>query len=141
MFILSCPLQIAFLFSLGFAVADIRSRTVSAGLFAAYFIAGTVLACYSERELTDILFCALPGFLLLILSFLSGGGIGTGDALFFILSSLYLNLSRILFVFSVSFLTAGIMSLFLIIRRKTKPLPYLAFIPLPLFLLVFTGAV
>lgn len=141
MFILSCPLQIAFLFSVCFAIMDIRNRTVSIWLFIAYFISGIAFTFFSKREVKDILFCMIPGISLLMLSFASEGGIGFGDAVFFILTSLFLNLSQILFIFVTSFLAAGILSLFLIIRGKTKPLPYLAFLPIPLLVLILKGTI
>lgn len=141
MFILSYPLQIAFLFALLFAYFDIKDRKVSAGLFEAYFAFGLLLSLYGRRSFTGILLCAVPGVLFLLVSLVLKGQIGAGDALYLILSSLYLTFGQMILMLSVSWLGAGIISLFMILSGKRRALPFLAFMPFPIFMYIIGGRI
>lgn len=139
MCILSYPLQVAFLFSIAFAVEDFINHEVSAVLYYIYFIFGVVISVVSERTVTDILLCSLPGLLFLTLSFTVKGQVGAGDGLYLLLTSLYLGFSQMLFLLLTSLAMSGMVSLLMIVTRKAKSLPYLSLIPLPLLLLITGG--
>lgn len=136
MLVLSCPLQIAFLFSIVFAIMDLKERAVSVKVFFLYFLSGTVMAIHAGRGITDILLSSAPGMAFLVFSHFSGGRLGGGDALYFILTALFLRFGQVMFVVLFSLFSAALASLFLIFAGRTKPLPFLAFMPGTLLLLM-----
>lgn len=140
MCILSYPLQVAFLFSIIFAVEDFINHEVSSMVFLAYFIVGIIVSTVSERKSTDVMLSSLPGIIFLILSFTLKGQVGTGDGLYLLLTSLYLGISQMVFILVISLIMSGMVSLLLVLTGKAKTLPYLSFIPLPLLLLI-TGRI
>lgn len=60
----------------------------------------------------------LPGFLLLLLSHFSRSALGRGDAVFFLISALYLPLRSLLFLLFSAVLVSGLVGAMLLIRLR-----------------------
>lgn len=136
MFILSFPLQIAFLFSVLFCITDMLERKVPAGIFAAYLLAGVISAVLLHREIGELVLCTVPGLLFLAFSVCLGKQVGAGDGLYLLLTSLFVSFGQMLLLLAVSLLSAAAVSLIMIINGNKRTIPFLSFMPLPFILML-----
>ena len=154
----AASLLILLLFLIAAGFMDLFSKSVPAGLFLIFLIPGIPIFCYTgfyqplltldPGEITLLLrlgilmkaFSAfLPGLGLLIISRVSGGAVGIGDACFFLISALYLSPPENFLLFISGIFLAGLYSIVLLMIfriRKTKCLVSFPFLPflLPGFL-------
>ena len=72
---------------------DGKEKSISLWLFLVFGIAGFLILIWSGPDNYDRLFGILPGVLLLVLSRVSGGAIGEGDGLFFVVGGIYMGFS------------------------------------------------
>ena len=98
------------LFAGSAAVQDFRHRGISVQTFAVFWGFGIALAVMDQ----SLQFTAfLPGLGLLILSGLSQGGVGSGDALYFLTAAWFLSFERLLWVLCAGLALSAVMGLFL----------------------------
>jgi len=78
----------------------------------------------------------IPGLLLLFVSLISGEALGIGDAVFMIISALYIPVQSILFIFISGFLSAFLLSAVMLIygKIKNKDLHHMSLPLIPLML-------
>ena len=83
------------------AVQDLRNLSISLRTFLIFGLLGAVLCiCRRSLEPGALLQGFLPGLTLLVLSRLSGGSLGTGDALYFLTAAFYLELWQLFLLFA-----------------------------------------
>ncbi len=123
------------------AVEDIRYRKISSGCALLFCGIGLLLCILGRRPVPEILPAALPGLSLLLISKLSGGCVGTGDAVFLLVCALYLGKESLTAAAAAAFICCGAAALGIIaagmicgnsVRTGKQGLPYIAFIFLPL---------
>lgn len=128
-------MQIVFVVLLGIcAIHDMCSKKIPAfwiwgmlGLAAIYRLAIVVLG---QGTMTEILFCLLPGILLLLFSHW-GRGIGNGDGWLIIAVGLILKGTSLIRVLFYSFTAAGLFSIgYLLIGHKNskETIPFVPFL-------------
>ena len=132
---------IALAVSAVFALWDIKFRRAPHWLFAAGFLAGCIFAAAAERTLTSVLLALIPGLLLLLLSVLTEGGIGTGDGLFYVSLAGFLSPRDSFLILFLSVFLAGFAALFLYIKKRDRKtsIPFLAMVPASLLILLAGG--
>lgn len=134
------------------AICDLREMAVSSYVFAS--MASTELIWYAfslSRGQTvnfrELLFALLPGAALLLFSRISGGSLGSGDGLFFLLSGAALGFQNLLLLLVLSLLLASGYSLIVLAAgamrgkdvRKQR-IPLLPFTVLPAFLCILQAS-
>ena len=132
---------IALAVSAVFALWDIKFRRAPYWLFAAGFLAGCIFAVAAKRALTAVLLSLIPGLLLLLLSVLTEGGIGTGDGLFYVSLAGFLSPRDSFLILFLSVFLAGFAALFLYMKKRDRKtsIPFLAMVPASLLILLAGG--
>ncbi len=114
------------------SAADIRKRKVPVAFLFAGIIGGLIwkiaLLVYGTGGLTDLLFCFVPGAVLLLLAKLFGG-IGNGDGMAWIGTCLLLGTVAGCGVFLIGFLLSFFWSAVLLISRKAGRKTRIPFLP------------
>ncbi len=98
---------------------DIRYRGVAVWLFA-IFAGIALINGFAEGRMPAGLYGTFAGFTLLLISRLTRGAIGSGDAWFFIVSGLMLPPSYVFGMFCAALFLSGIFSLVVIVARRIK---------------------
>ena len=125
------------LFSVFLTVAawqDLRKKAISLWVYCLFGVIGIVLRlCQKDAAVGG--FGAVVGIALLLLSQIFGGAIGYGDGLFFVVSGIYLGLTRNLQLFLFGSFLCGIVCLIVFLvgfsngenaRKQTVPfLPFM----------------
>ena len=130
----------AVIYALICAAEDIRTRRINNGVSIIFAAAGAVMCLLGQRSAEDIVFSLLPGAVILILSLLSGGCIGIGDAVFSCVCALYMSAGHILGATAAAWLMCAAAALIMIasgqVRRETagKGLPFTAYMLLPVII-------
>jgi len=129
--------------SILFGICDLRNRHVPVLFFVLGTVMGAAICVLNRREILSVTAAAIPGILLILLSFCSEGGIGIGDGHFFLMTGLFLEWKAVLILAAVSFLLAATVSLGVILsgfwngrRVRKRGLPFLSFIPFALLITV-----
>ena len=143
------------LFGMFLAIAagqDLKKKRVDVWLYLLF--GGLALGMLSGELTGDVNLMkeiqrVLPGLLLLGISIVSGGGVGTGDGCFFLVSGLMLSFMENIMLFCGGTLLCGVYSLgYLFWLRMRKPflpgagkqmLPFLPFLLPPGIWLLFSG--
>lgn len=122
---------------------DFRSRKIQVWLYLCFGAAGLLAAVMGGeggvltpgRGWLGIAAAVLPGLCLLLLSHLSRGGIGSGDAWFFMVAALYLELWEMLALLFYGLLFCSTCSLGIVtwgmasgVNVRKKRLPFLPFL-------------
>ena len=113
------------LFYIIFLYFDIKKKSISRNLLIAYFVIGVILNIINYKMinvdyLIDFIYSLSFGFVILVVSVLSGESIGKGDGIYFLINSLYISFKYNLFLFVVGILTAFLISIFLMIINNNK---------------------
>lgn len=112
------------------SIEDMRKRkiTVSITMFSA--IIGVLLhLLYLDESIFFMLAGMLSGVSILLLSKLSGGRIGAGDGIVFMLTGLYIGVWENMILMCISFFLAGVFGIFWIIIKKKSLQEKLPFMP------------
>ena len=132
------------LFGFSCAVQDIRTKKIYIGTYIIFGLLGLLTCFIKERGPMDIAAAMIPGAILYLLSRITGGEIGAGDALWFVTAGLFCGIREIIFIFSMSCFLCIIAALLMVfvhrkdLRRVRKHrIPFLAFLPLPIVLGAF----
>ena len=106
------------------AIKDIKKKYISHELLTMYLVVGILICllkiynnCFDYLELIKSL---IFGLLIYLLSKLSRECIGTGDAIYFIINSLYISFYDNLMLFLIGIFTAGGIGFILFIVNKGK---------------------
>lgn len=124
------------------AVADIKKKSIDVRILAGFFLAAVLVLLISGEELFwwNRILGLFPGALLLLISYLSHGAVGKGDAyvLFFMGYVLgLLSVLEILFwAWAACFVAAAY---FFIKKKKNKRLPFIPFLAVS-FLCCYTAS-
>lgn len=127
------------LYSIICAIEDVRTRRIDLVLSLGFAAAGLLISVCIRREVSDMLLAMLPAIAVLAAAVISGGCIGTGDAVFLGVCGLFLSAERTACAAAAGFGACALYSLAVIIiglcsrkRRKTgESLPFAAFMLLP----------
>lgn len=123
------------------SIEDIKQKEITVTITLFSGIVGVVLhLLFQNQSIYDMLAGVLPGIFLLVLCRLTGGKIGMGDGIVFMLTGLYLGLFENLILMFLSFLLAGVCGLFLSAIRhcgRTEKLPLIPFLFLGYSLMLF----
>lgn len=124
---------------------DLRSRSVGQGFLAAAGGIGAAISLLSGRSLSEVTASVSAGILLLILGWITGGGIGEGDGWFFTVTGLFLEpaenwillLSGLIFcsVYSLAYVAASLIGGGCVRKKRLPFLPFL--LPVGLWLALF----
>lgn len=128
-----------------FSIEDIINHSISYYLLILYLLFAIILNLLKPHSISFIstIIKLLPGLLLIFLSYINHGNPGIGDGILYLISSLYLDTSKIIFIFLMSIFTSGIYSILLIPYLKFSKKDFknkkIAFIPtaLPAIFYIF----
>ena len=133
MFLLHPQILCAMILSLPFAVMDVRTRSIRPFWFLGSLVLSLIFARTTGRNITEVFLSAIPGLFLAVVSRLSRGKLGMGDALFFLSLSGVLSFREMTELVGVSWALCALFAFGRILSGNRKPLPYLAFVPPSLF--------
>ncbi len=111
------------------SIYDLKNKSVPNLLHILFILVGFPVFIYfnflSETGLRpDLVICSLvrfiPGIVLSLISIVSRGGLGIGDAVFITVSALFIPLNYILILIISGFMTAFIASIIILIYGKLK---------------------
>ena len=109
---------------------DWRSREVSCWILGIWLIPG--LVCVLETGIAEHLRAAMIGAMMLLLSRTSGGSLGKGDGLFFLMTACYLDFGETLLLFLMSLGISSVWGMAIFLRRQwggrrcAESVPFLA---------------
>lgn len=122
------------------SITDIRTKKINLKVCIFFFLLGIFINIFFIKPGTLILIYNLtPGICLLIISKLTKGAIGSGDAFIFIIISFYMQSASTLIILFFSLLTASLFSIILISRKYSRKysLPFAPFITLGYTIFIF----
>lgn len=114
------------------SIEDIRKKkiTITITLFSA--ILGVVLhLCFQNQSIYSMLAGMLSGGVIVGISRITGGMIGMGDGMVFMLTGLYLGVEKNLGLMFLSFALAGVwalISMILFHKKKNDRIPFVPFL-------------
>ena len=109
---------------------DLKNRRICVGWLAAFAIEGILYAIFCKEGLSvKMLTAMLPGLLLFLLSFVSKGGIGSGDGLLFMVIGIFLG--------GACVLTILLYAVYLFVFRKKGKKYEIAFVPFAMVSFIF----
>ena len=122
-----------------FAMQDVKEQSIDMRLIlivtALVFVHQVALLYMGQRSLADIGLGVLPGICMVALSRITGGKIGIGDGIIFVLLGAVQGMGRVCAVIIVSFALVAILTLCYIpfamakgMRIQKKQIPFLPFI-------------
>ncbi len=112
-------------------VTDIREKAVNLWVILVFLISGAALVPFSGTGAEEVILGLIPGALLLLLSFVTKGAVGTGDGLALAVTGILLGpLWNLKLFMTALFLTAVFSAVLLIIRKcgRDSELPFLPFL-------------
>ena len=114
-------------------VMDIRAKHISLRLMLGAAAAGAAAAIYmtitGEENISELFLSVMPGTFLLLTSELSGGRIGEGDGLVFMVIGLLIGCRRAFAVLLLSLLLSALYSVFLLLCHKADRNTTIAWMP------------
>lgn len=112
------------------SISDVKKRRIFLGIIGILFAGGVLFRIYDKTLVSfDTLYCLIPGVLTILLSFVSKGSVGLGDALMILSLGLYMKANEILSVIMVAVTLAGIVALVCVTVLKKGRKYELPFIP------------
>ncbi len=131
-------LPILLLYMLSASFIDVKKRKIPIYFFLFFTFIFTACKIFVIEENFDI-FAFFPGLLLLLISHISKGGLGTGDSILILTLGILLNIYEILYTILFAFFFTSIIGIFIFIKKRNKKqqLPFVPFLFLSLLLLHF----
>lgn len=125
------------------SITDIKEKKVYSLPCFIFMMAGIILeSMIKQKGILNISSGILPGVLIYIAGIMTGGGIGKGDAIIFIVIGVFMGLKKSLILLVCSLIFINIIGLFILIFRKgnmkTK-IPFVPFILISFITLVCTN--
>lgn len=115
------------------AYTDAKRKRISLLLLGVYFAAGLcLLTVEGFSDADDLLAGMTVGVLIYLLHKVTGGGIGLGDALLFIVTGIYLGFARNMQIFLLALLFGALCSIILLMTGKVRRGYELPFVPFAL---------
>ena len=111
---ISVNYTILLVYALICAEEDLRTRQISIYLSVAFGIAGAVLCLARGREPAELLSALLPCAAMTVISLLTRGSLGAGDALFAGVCALFLPVREMIYVVLVSLWLSGMAALVIV---------------------------
>lgn len=116
----------------GASYEDCKEKQISLYLLMGAAVTGIALhlLCW-EKSLTDILFGAAVGLMVLLLSWASRGSVGAGDGIMLMVSGIFLGFWENVVLLMMALLLVSMAALFLIVVKKKARnyrLPFLPFL-------------
>ena len=120
----------ALLFLAGNAVWDLRSRQICLWYTILFAAEGCGFCAVYGRDAAGIAVGCVPGLLLLCVSFLTGGMIGCGDGIAFIVLALFLDLTDVALCGAAAFFLSAFAAGFLLLKkhRGRDAFPFVPFL-------------
>lgn len=117
---------------------DLKYRRIYAGWLSLFALGGILCCMFSGEGLLPLRITAMvPGLALLLLSFVSGGGIGQGDGMLLMVVGIFLGYSPVLAMLVYAVIFSGIYALFLLVAGKKGKKYEIAFVPFLLAAFLF----
>ncbi len=96
------------------AAEDLRSRTISLRISLVFAVIGFILGLHEGRELTSIMQALSIAVMILIISLLTRGAVGIGDAVIVGVCAMYLDAEELLLCVVSAWLMCAFTALFII---------------------------
>lgn len=114
------------------SIEDIKDRKITVTLTLFFGIVGILLHLFFQNEsIFSMMLGMISGVGILALGYVTGGKIGYGDGILFMLTGLYLGLERNLILMLLSFALAGVWGYIRILGkwgRKNDKIPFVPFL-------------
>lgn len=125
------------------SISDIKEKKVYSLPCFVFMMIGIIMeSMIKQKGILYIVSGMLPGVLIYIAGIMTGGGIGKGDAIIFIVTGVFIGLKKSLILLVCSLIVINIIGLFILIFRrgnmKTK-IPFVPFILISFIALVCTN--
>lgn len=126
------------------AARDIRLRQIDLRVSAVFALIGFGLCMLEGRSMASFAKAMLPGAIILIMSLLTGGAIGAGDAIFAATCACYLDGTKLCLCIAIAWVMCAFTALLMIAgdmltahRRayKSRGLPFAAYMLIPIMLI------
>ncbi len=124
------------------SLEDIKNKQIHIVWIACFALEG-VLCCFflgkqpAISVIIEIMIDMVPGFLLLLLSFVTKGGIGAGDGILLMAAGIFLGTARVCKIFIYAIFLSAMYAWFLFIIKKKGRKHEIPFVPF--LLLAFMG--
>ena len=137
------------LFYIIFLYFDVKKKYISRNLLLLYLFIGIIINIINLKSINfdnvlDFSYSLIFGFIIFIISVMSGESIGKGDGIYFIINSLYISFKYNIMLFLVGIISAFIISIiFVIIKNRNmykKSLPFFPFL-IPAIIMEVCGCI
>lgn len=121
---------IFYIYGLVSAFEDIKHRSIGVLSGGLAFAIGTALFFITGGKAADFLLSLIPGVLILIMSILSRGRIGLGDAMFITVSGVFMGVEKTVYIAVAAWFVCAFIGLFACLWRfasdrvKTMSIPF-----------------
>ena len=115
------------------SLQDIRRRQIGLYLIAAGAALAIIVNVNAHMDVSFFLPGIIPGVVMMLVSWLSKGKIGMGDALMVMVMGLFLGLYRVMYELVLALVMSGCVALILVIfkkKRKEYEMPFIPFLGL-----------
>ncbi len=124
---------------------DIKKKQIKTTVVVIFSILAVIIHMFTnELTITNMLLGAIPGVVLMGLSFLTRGKIGLGDGVVVAASGLFLGLQKNIELFLTGLILCGLWALALVVIRKKKrdyAIPFVPFLLAAYMEMLIVGAI
>lgn len=137
------------LFYIIFLYFDVKKKYISRNLLLLYLFIGIIINIINFKSIhfdsvLDFSYSLIFGFIIFLISVMSGESIGKGDGIYFIINSLYISFKYNIMLFLVGIISAFIISIILVIIKNRnmykKSLPFFPFL-IPAIIMEVCGCI
>jgi len=113
----------------GFAVYDIKTKTVSLAAVTAFAVSVLLYRLCLGTGAAELAAGLIPGVLVLLLAFVTGESIGTGDGLMLCVLGLFCGWRQCMAVFGMALVLSALLAIVLLVCRRAGRKTELPFLP------------
>ncbi len=133
------------LYAVHSAAEDVKSRQISLRPSILFAAIGFVMSLAAGRDILSLVKAMLPGAAILIMSVLTRGAIGIGDAIFTTVCAFYMAPAELVFCVALSWIMCALTALVIIAKDMLtlssnayakQGLPFAAYMLIPIILIV-----